>query len=482
MELNDYTLDDFAAGYRSGELEPREVAAEFWQRAKKIDPEIKAMVRMIEDPPSEFGEPQGALWGVPYAAKENILTKGLETTACSNILKGFVAPFSATGIKKIEAEGAILLGKTNCDAFAHGSSTENSDFFVSRNPWDLERVPGGSSGGSAAAVAAGMVPFALGTDTGGSVRQPAAFCGVVGLKPTYGRVSRYGLMAMASSTDVLGVITRTVKDAATVLRTMAGVDRRDATTSELLVSEYPDRLDEMDYSKIKVGVPREMIDGVDAEMKPVLEKAVAHLENLGVELLDIDLEMAKYSIPAYYQVVSAEISSNLARFDGIKYGYAWDGRAESLAEFYRKTRGSGFGREAKRRIFLGTFALSSGYVDEYYTKGTQVRNKIKEEFKEVFKKVNYLAMPMTPGLPFKIGEKSEDPLKMYLEDYYTVPISLSGLPAISVPCGFAIPLDGDKELPVGMQLVGNYFDEVGLFQLAHGYEQLEGWFKQRPKW
>jgi len=483
MEIKDYTLGDFQKAYREGELKPAEVIADLWKRAEKIDPEIKAMVRMIKEPPNEFGKPGGSpLWGVPYAAKENILTKGLETTACSNILKGFTAPFSATGIKRIEAKGSVLMGKTNCDAFAHGVSTENSDFFMTRNPWDLDRVAGGSSGGSAAAVAAGMVPFALGTDTGGSVRQPAAFCGVVGMKPTYGRVSRYGLMAMASSTDVLGVVARTVKDAATVVEAIAGDDRMDATCSQLLVSEYPDKLDEMDYTKIKIGVPREMIEGMDEEVRPVLETAIAHLEDLGAKLVEVELTQAKYSIPAYYQVVSAEISSNLARYDGIKYGYAWDGQVESLDEFYRKTRGTGFGAEAKRRIFLGTFALSSGYIDEYYAKATQVRNKIRDEFKELYKKVDYLAMPMTPGLPFKAGEKSDDPLKMYLEDYYTAPTSLAGLPAISVPCGFAQPAGGGKDLPVGMQVVGNYFDEVGLFQLAYGYEQAEGWYKKRPKW
>lgn len=401
-------------------------------RAKKIDQEIKKGRK-------------GRLLGVPFIAKDNFLTFNTETTAASNILKGFRAPYQATAIERLEAEGAIMIAKSNMDAFAHGSSTENSDFGPTKNPGDETRVPGGSSGGSAAAVALSIVPFALGTDTGGSIRLPASFCGVVGYKPTYGLVSRYGVIAMASSTDVIGPLTHTVSDAALVLDVLAGRDERDGTTIDRDANSYTQAGGK---GKLRVGVIKEFMDeGVDGDVKSSVLQTLESLKAQGAEIKEISLPMQELALACYYIIVPAEISSNLARYDGIKFGYSHE-KAKNLDEVYELSRSHGFGREAKRRIMIGTYVLSSGYYDAYYKKAMQVRTLIIREFEQAFKKFDVLVGPVAPTPAFKLGENTNDPLKMYLADVMTVGVSLAGLPAISLPVG---EING---LSVGLQIIG----------------------------
>jgi aspartyl-tRNA(Asn)/glutamyl-tRNA(Gln) amidotransferase subunit A len=417
-----------------------------------------------------------ALVGLPVALKDNLCTRGIRTTASSRILESYVPPYDATVVQRLEAAGAVVVGKTNCDEFAMGSSTENSAFQVTCNPWALDRIPGGSSGGSAVAVAAGMTPVALGSDTGGSIRQPAAHCGIVGLKPTYGRVSRYGLLAFASSLDQVGPLTHSAVDAAMVLDVIAGADPADATSSRTPVGDYLKALDGR-VRGLRIGIPRRLLEtGVDADVMQGLENALAVLRERGATLVEVDLEHASAAIPVYYLIATAEASSNLARYDGVRYGYRapTEGRAD-LAAMYALTRAKGFGAEVKRRIMLGTYVLSAGYYDAYYLKAQQVRTLIRTDYDRALEQADILAMPTAPTPPFKLGERVEDPLQMYLGDVFTVGANLTGLPAISVPCGFA-----GTNLPLGLQLIGRPFDEATLLRVADAYERDTPWSTQHP--
>ncbi|MBC8032103.1 MAG: Asp-tRNA(Asn)/Glu-tRNA(Gln) amidotransferase subunit GatA [Pyrinomonadaceae bacterium] len=417
-----------------------------------------------------------ALAGIPVAIKDNICVRGMQTSCGSRILGDYHPPYNATVIDRLLAAGAVLVGKTNCDEFAMGSSNENSAFGPVKNPWDTSRVPGGSSGGSAAAVAAGIVPIALGSDTGGSVRQPAALCGVVGLKPTYGRNSRYGLVAFASSLDQVGIFGRNTKDVARVLGIVSGRDTHDATTAAVPVPNYTAGLtnDANDLKGARIGFPRSLFgDGLDTEVRASVEAVVDVYRDLGAEVVDVELPNAKYSIAVYYIIATAEASSNLARFDGARYGYrAKD--APELRQMYRKTREEGFGAEVKRRIMLGTYVLSAGYYEAYYGKAQQVRSLLKEDFSKAFESCDAIITPTSPTPAFLIGEKSDDPLAMYLNDIYTVTANLAGIPGISVPCGLS-----SNRLPIGFQLLGAYWSEPTLFKLAHAYEMARP-FTERP--
>jgi aspartyl-tRNA(Asn)/glutamyl-tRNA(Gln) amidotransferase subunit A len=418
------------------------------------------------------------LAGVPIAIKDNICTRGLRTTAASRMLAEYVPPYDATVVARLETAGAVVLGKTNCDEFAMGSSNENSAFGPVRNPWALDRIPGGTSGGSAAAVAARIAPAALGSDTGGSIRQPSAMCGVVGLKPTYGRVSRYGLIAHASSLDQIGAIATRVRDVAAVLRVIAGTDRADATSAPDPVPDYEAALTG-DVRRVRVGVPRRLLDqGVDAGVASAFFTALETLKARGADLVDVDLPHAKFAIATYYLVSTAEASSNLARYDGVRYGYRTELRTENLAlrTMYAQTRAKGFGAEVKRRIMLGTYVLSAGYYDAYYLKAQQARTLILRDYEEAFGTagVDAVAMPTSPVPAFRLGERTADPVQMYLADVFTVSANLAGLPAISVPCGFT------EGLPVGLQLTGRRFDEPTLLRIADAYERECEWSTRQP--
>jgi aspartyl-tRNA(Asn)/glutamyl-tRNA(Gln) amidotransferase subunit A len=416
----------------------------------------------------------GPLHGVPIAIKDNICTRDMATTASSRILAGYVPPYDATVITQLEAAGAVVIGKTNCDEFAMGSSNENSAFGAARNPWDPARIPGGSSGGSAVAVAAGFVPAALGSDTGGSVRQPAALCGVVGLKPTYGRVSRYGLLAFASSLDQIGPLAHTVEDAALLTGVIAGADPADSTAASVPVPDYAAALAGV-TAEVRIGVPRRLIEGgVSPDVLARFDEALAQLSRLGAQVEDVDLPHATYAIPVYYLIATAEASSNLARYDGVRYGFRAE-PAAGLRRMYNRTRDEGFGAEVKRRIMLGTYVLSAGYYDAYYRKAQQVRTLIRGDYDRAFERVDVVAMPTSPTPAFPLGERVNDPLQMYLADIFTVSANLSGLPAISVPCGFT-----GETLPVGLQLTGRHFDEPTLLRVAHAYERETRWWEREP--
>ncbi len=423
------------------------------------------------------------LAGVPVAVKDNICTSGVRTTASSKILETFVPPYDATVVQRLEAAGAIIVGKANCDEFAMGSSTETSAFGPTMNPWDTTKIPGGTSGGSAVAVAAGMTPLALGSDTGGSIRQPAALCGIVGLKPTYGRVSRYGLLAHASSLDQIGPMTRTVDDAAIALSVLAGHDAADATSARAAVADYASALT-ADTASLTIGIPRTLIDtGVDPEVGKAFYAALDVLSGHGATVIDIDLPHAGAAIPVYYLVSTAEASSNLARYDGVRFGYRAPSEAagpggrmqDDLKAMYGRTRARGFGPEVKRRIMLGTYVLSAGYYDAYYLKAQKVRTLIRRDYEQAFARVDVVAMPTSPTAAFTLGEKLSDPLQMYLADIFTVSANLSGLPAISVPCGFTT-----SQLPIGLQLTGRLFDEATILQAAHVYERHTSWWTHHP--
>ncbi len=414
------------------------------------------------------------LLGIPLAIKDVLMTNGIETTAGSRILEGFVPPYSATAVQKLDAAGAIILGKTNTDEFAMGSSTENSGYGPTRNPWDLERVPGGSSGGSAAAVAADEAPAALGTDTGGSVRQPAAFCGIVGLKPSYGRVSRYGLIAYGSSLDQIGPITKTVADAALLLEIIAGVDPQDSTTMPVDVPDLSSALTG-EIAGMRIGIPQEyFVEGIQPEVEAAVRNAIEQFASLGAEIVPINLPNTELALPVYYLVVTAEASANLARFDGIRYGLSVDG--DTIFDHFRQTRGAGFGPEVKRRIMLGAYALSAGYYDAYYLKAQQVRTLIKQDFDRAFTDVDVVLSPTSPTTAFRIGEKMDDPLAMILTDIFTTSANLAGLCGISVPCGF--DTDG---LPIGLQLLGPSLGEEKILRTAYAYEQSTNWRLRRPE-
>jgi aspartyl-tRNA(Asn)/glutamyl-tRNA(Gln) amidotransferase subunit A len=409
---------------------------------------------------------------MPVALKDNLCTRGVRTTCGSRILESFVPPYDATAVRRLREAGAVVLGKTNLDEFAMGSSTENSGFFPTRNPWDLDYVPGGSSGGSAAAVAAGEALAALGSDTGGSIRQPASLCGVVGLKPTYGRVSRYGLVAFASSLDQIGPLALDVHDCALVLQVISGHDPHDSTSVDLPVPDFAAAL-EGGVRGVRVGLPTEFFgEGLQPEVRQAVLDAVRVLEGLGARVEEVHLPTLEYALPTYYLIACAEASSNLARYDGVAYGYR-SPRARDLYTLYSRTRAEGFGPEVKRRIMLGTFALSAGYYEGFYKKAQQVRTLVRRDFDRCFQEVDVLAAPTSPVAGFRLGERTADPLQMYLADVYTIPVNLAGLPGISVPCGFA------GALPVGLQLVGRPFDEATLLRVAHAYQQATDWHRRR---
>jgi aspartyl-tRNA(Asn)/glutamyl-tRNA(Gln) amidotransferase subunit A len=420
------------------------------------------------------GASNGALAGIPIAIKDNICVRGLQTSCGSRILGPYHAPYDATAIERLNASGAVIIGKTNCDEFAMGSSNENSAFGPVRNPWDTERVPGGSSGGSAAAVAAGIVPVALGSETGGSVRQPASLCGIVGLKPTYGRISRYGLVAFGSSLDQIGIFGQTARDVAAVLGVIAGRDSHDATSADVAVPDYAAEIS-MGLEGARIGVPRELFgEGLDEEVRASVESAIEAYREMGARIVEIELPHAKYCIAVYYIIATAEASSNLARYDGVRYGFRAE-EAGELREMYRRTRDEGFGAEVKRRIMLGTYVLSSGYYEAYYRKAQQVRSLIKSDFQEAFKVCDAILTPTTPTPAFLLGEKTDDPLAMYLNDIYTCTANLAGIPGISIPCGLS-----NEGLPVGFQLMGPYWSEGALLRLANLYEQARP-FTARPR-
>jgi len=465
-----------------GELRVADLVDASLRRIRETEEKIGAFLLVDEEGARREAErldslpadaPRGPLFGMPAGIKDNMVTEGLVTTCASRFLANYRPIYDATAVRKLKEAQTVTVGKLNMDEFAMGSSTENSAFKLTRNPWDTERVPGGSSGGSAAAVAAGQVLFALGSDTGGSIRQPAAYCGVVGLKPTYGRVSRYGLVAFASSLDQIGPITRNVEDAACVLQAIAGHDPLDSTSAAVDVPDYPSALTG-DVRGLRIAVPREYLgEGIDPQVKARVLEALKKFESLGATVEEVSMPHTDYAVATYYILASSEASSNLARFDGVRYGVRAED-AGSLAELYLRSRSEGFGPEVKRRIMLGTYALSSGYYDAYYKKAQKVRTLIKRDFDRVFESFDVIAGPTAPTTAFRIGEKVGDPLTMYLNDICTIPVSLAGAPAISVPCGLA---DG---LPVGLQIIGKPFDEATVLRAAHAYEQATEHHRLQP--
>jgi len=461
------------------EISSREILDSVFSRIEAVDDRVRSFVSLTRDRAYDRmedlkgSEKRGLLSGIPLAIKDNICIKGIQTTCASKILEGFLPPYESYVTERLFKSGYILIGKTNLDEFAMGSSTENSGYFVTHNPWDLERVPGGSSGGSAAAVAADECLGALGSDTGGSIRQPAAFCGVVGFKPTYGRVSRYGLVAFASSFDQIGPITKNVKDAALLLNVISGRDPMDSTSVPVEVPDFTAGLDR-EIKGLKVGVPKEyFIEGLDPEVELGVRDAAGVLERLGAEIVEVSLPHTGYAVAAYYILATSEASSNLARFDGVKYGFRAEGK--DLIDMYMETRAQGFGPEVKRRIMLGAYALSAGYYDAYYKKAQQVRTLIKTDFEETFKNVDVIVTPTSPSAAFRIGDKVSDPLQMYLSDIFTISVNLAGVPAISIPCGYT-----SEGLPIGFQVIGKHFDEETVLRVSYAYEQSTDWHKKRP--
>jgi aspartyl-tRNA(Asn)/glutamyl-tRNA(Gln) amidotransferase subunit A len=483
MTLTDLTLTQARAALRARDISAVELTQAALDRIAAVDPLIGAFLTLTPERALADAEAADAalakgdkrpLLGIPLAVKDVLSTEGIETTCGSKILRGYVPVYSATAVQRMEAAGMVLLGKLNMDEFAMGSSTENSAYQFTRNPWDTDRVPGGSSGGSAAAVAARLAFGALGTDTGGSIRQPGALCGVVGLKPSYGRVSRYGLVAFGSSLDCAGPLTRTVADAAELLAVIAGHDPRDSTTLDKPVPDYPALLNS-DLRGLRVGVPKEyFIDGMSAEVEGAVRTAIDKLAALGATIVPVSLPHTDYALPVYYLIAPAEASANLARYDGIRFGPRID--TGEMWPTYKATRGQGFGAEVKRRIMLGTYALSAGYYDAYYGKAQQVRTLIKRDFDEAFEQVDVIAAPTTPKTAFRFGEHSTDPLEMYLEDVFTLPASLAGVCGLSLPCGF----DG-QGLPIGLQLIGPAFREEIVLRAGHAYEQATEWHMRAPE-
>jgi len=484
IELNKFTAHELIEKVDKKEITTQDILNALNQRIKEADSKVKAYVRLSDsnllDSKLQTPNSKLPLKGIPISIKDNICTQGYNTECCSKILEGFKPPYDATVIRKLKENGAAIFPvKTNMDEFAFGSSTENSYFGPTHNPWNLECVPGGSSGGSAAAVAADEAILALGSDTGGSIRQPASFCGVVGLKPTYGRVSRYGLIAFASSLDQIGPLTKDIRDCAMLMNIISGFDPCDSTSVNVEVPDYIKALVN-DVKGIKIGIPKEYFtEGLDPEVKRLVEEAIDKLKDLGADYKQVSLAHTEYAVPVYYIIATAEASSNLARFDGVQYGFrARNSRKDSsnLIDMYKKTRGEGFGEEAKRRIILGTFVLSHGYYDAYYLRALKVRTLIKHDFDEVFKEFDCIITPTSPTAAFRIGEKIKDPLKMYLSDIYTISANLAGIPALSVPCGFT-----KKGLPVGLQILAKPFGEEMLFRVAYNYEQNTDWHKMKPK-
>ncbi len=468
MNLAELTIEEAQEGFKKRRFSSVELVKSCLERIKKLDSKIHAFITVCEKEALEQAKEADklikqlnsrSLLGIPIAVKDIFCTKGIRTTAGSKVLENYAPVYDSTVVKKLKESGAVIIGKTNLDAWAHGSSGENSDFFPTKNPWNLEYVPGGSSSGSAAAVAADMAIGAIGSDTAGSIRLPASFCNLVGLKPTYGRVSRYGVVAMASSLDTMGSLTKRVKDAAIILKVIAGKDFYDSTTVEKKVPDYLKSL-KKGIKGLKIGVPKEyFVEGMNSKVREKIEEAIKVLKTLGGKIFEVSLPHTKYAIAAYYIIQPSEVSSNLARYDGIRYGFPRDK----------------FGDEAKRRIMIGTFALSSGYYEAYYLKAMQVRTLIKKDFEEVFKKVEILVAPVSPTPPFKLGEKTSDPLKMYLSDILTATANLAGIPSLAIPCGFV------DNLPVGFQILGPHFSEEILFRVGYHYEEETFWYKEKPK-
>ncbi len=483
-DLTKLSLTDSASGLSTGKFTSVELVSAYQKRRESLEPKIDAFLQTQDEQALEQakqvderrarGDELPRLAGIPIAVKDNFNVIGTETTAGSKILKGYVSPYDATSIKKLKEAGAIIVGKTNMDEFAMGSSTENSAYKPTKNPWDLTRVPGGSSGGSAAAVAADMCVAALGSDTGGSVRQPAALTGTVGLKPTYGRISRYGVLALASSLDVVGTLTKTVADSALLLETMAGEDPRDATCHTEFPPSYSNLTRDANVKGLRIGLPKEYFaEGLAPEVDQQVRQAAEHMKRMGAKLVNVSLPHSKYALATYYVLLPCEASANLARYDGIRYG-ATSKSATTLLETYMRSRAQGFGPEPTRRIMLGTFALSSGYYDAYYRRAQKVRTLVRQDFIKPFKKVDLLLTPTTPTPAFKLGEKKHDPLAMYLNDVMTVAVNVAGVPAMSLPCGF---VDG---LPVGMQLIAPDLNEELLFKVGHAYQRETDWLSTKP--
>jgi len=485
MSLRKLTLFELKDKFAKGEVSAGEIVKAYFQRMAVVESKVKAYITPARKDAltKEADDLDYTLRGwrktmpltaMPIAVKDNICTEGVKTTCGSRMLEGFVPPYDATAVSRLKAQGYFLIGKTNLDEFAMGSSTENSAFGPTRNPWNLACIPGGSSGGSAAAVAADLCVAALGSDTGGSIRQPAACCGVVGLKPTYGRVSRYGLVAFASSLDQIGPITKDVRDAALMLQVIAGHDPLDSTSADVPVPDYQKAL-KFNLRGMKVGVPVEFFaEGLDPEVELAVRTAIIKLQELKAEIRVISLPMTQYAVATYYLIATAEASSNLARYDGVKYGYR-AAKEKGLLEMYMKTRQEGFGAEVKRRIMLGTYALSAGYYDAYYGKAQAVRTLIKRDFEDAFKDVDVIVTPTMPTPAFKLGEKVQDPLQMYLSDIYTISVNLAGVPAIVVPCGFS-----SGKLPIGLQIIGRPFEEDKIIRAAYAYEQATDWRAKKP--
>ncbi|TDX58865.1 Asp-tRNA(Asn)/Glu-tRNA(Gln) amidotransferase subunit GatA [Orenia marismortui] len=484
MELYQLTAHKLHEKLVNGEVSAREITESIYNRINQVEEDVQAYITLTKeealnqadkvDEKLGNGEKIGPLAGIPIAIKDNMSTEGVKTTCASQILHNYKPPYDATVIKKLAAEDFVMVGKANMDEFAMGSSTENSGIHPTSNPWDLERVPGGSSGGSAAAVAADEAIISLGSDTGGSIRQPAALCGIVGMKPTYGLVSRYGLVAFASSLDQIGPFAKDITDCALALNYIAGHDEFDSTSVDREVPDYTESLNK-DIKGMKIGVPTEYFgDGIDQEVKDAVWNAIKKLEELGAEYEEVSLPHTDYALSAYYLIAPAEASSNLARYDGVRYGLR-NKEAKGLVEMYKKTRQDGFGDEVKRRIMLGTYALSSGYYDAYYKKAQKIRTLVKQDFDKAFEKYDVLISPTTPTTAFKIGDKSNDPLEMYLSDICTIPINLAGIPALSMPCG----LDS-KGLPIGLQIIGTHFGEEKILQVAHAFEKATEFHKNKP--
>ena len=480
MNLTELTVHELKEKLNNKEITSQDIVKAYVDRINEKEPEVKAFITTLCDEALEQAKKideegdYSAFKGIPIGIKDNINITGVKTTCASRMLENFVSPYDATVIEKLKDEGIINLGKLNMDEFAMGGSTEYSYFKKTSNPWDLNRVPGGSSGGSAAAVAAGMVPWALGSDTGGSIRQPSSFCGVVGMKPTYGLVSRYGLVAFASSLDQIGPITKDVRDNAMLLNIIAGHDEKDTTSENIEKKDYVKAL-KNDVKGLKIGVPKEFYgEGINPEVKKALENAIAKYKELGAKVEEFSVDVAKYALATYYIIACAEASSNLGRFDGIRYGYRTK-EFSNLKDIYKNSRSEGFGAEVKRRIILGTYVLSSGYYDAYYKKAQQVRTLVKNEFSKAFEKYDVLVTPTAPTVAFNIGEKSNNPLEMYLADICTVPINIAGVPAISVPCGV-----DSNGMPIGMQIIGKHFAEETILNAAYTYEQNTNFKENKP--
>ena len=489
--LHQLTLKEAIDGIKAKKFSSTDLTKATLDRVKALNPKLNAYVTVTDelalseaakiDQKVKKGEEIGALGGVPAALKDIFNTKGVRTTCCSKIIENFVPPYDSSVVEMLNKAGMVLTGKLNLDQFACGASTETSYFGVTNNPWDLERVAGGSSGGSAAAVAADLSYYSLGTDTGGSIRQPAALCGIVGLKVTYGRVSRSGVTAMASSWDTIGPMTKTVEDAALIMNVIAGKDPRDATTPDVAVPDYTKSLGKS-VKGLKIGVPKEYFEeGLEDESREIIMAAIKEYEKMGATVKQVSLPYTKYGVAVYYVAMPAELSTNLARFDGIRFGSKPKAKVENIIDYYYQSRGEGFGDEIKRRIMVGTYVLSAGYYDAYYKKAQQVRTLIIKDFEDAFKDVDVLMAPVSPFPAFKIGEKANDPIAMYLADAYTIPVSCAGVPAISIPCGFTSgKASGGKKLPVGLQIIAPQFGEETLFKVASAYENLTQWYKQKP--